>query len=61
MPVRSSTGSADRDFERVIVTVSEGIVALAIGVAILLGGHLGAVQAVGGGEMIAAAEMSFHA
>ncbi len=39
-------GAADRDFERVIVTVAMRIVALAVRSTIFFGGHLGAVQPV---------------
>ena len=52
--------AADGHFERVIVAVPVRVVAFAIGGEILFGGHLGAVQAVRGGEMIAAGEMGFH-
>ncbi len=52
--------AADRDFEGVVVAVSVRIVAFAIGGAVLVVGHLCAVQAVRGGEEVAAGEMGFH-
>ena len=60
MPVRGVDLAADGDFEGVVVAVSVGVVAFAVGGEIFFGGHFGAVQAVRGGEAVAAGEVSFH-
>src|SRR5215469_4476416 len=52
--------AADRDLEMIVVSVTVGVVAFAIGGLVLGGGHLIAVQPVRGGEKIAAGEMGDH-
>jgi hypothetical protein len=53
-------GAADGDFEGVVVTVSIRIVAFAVSGAIFVCGHVGAMEAMRGGEMIATREVGFH-
>jgi hypothetical protein len=48
------------DFKSVVVAVSVGIVAFTVGGLIFVGGHARTVQAVRGGEAVAAGEMGFH-
>ena len=52
--------AADCYLEHVIVAVSVGIIALAVGRLVFAGGHLLVVQAVRGREEIAASEVGFH-
>ncbi|MCU1304774.1 MAG: hypothetical protein JWQ87_5058 [Candidatus Sulfotelmatobacter sp.] len=53
-------GAADRHFDSVVVAVSVGVVALAVGGLILFWRHRFAVQAVRGGEEISTGEVGFH-
>jgi len=53
-------GAADADLEGVVVAVSVRVVAFAVGSMVFVGGHFRAMQAVRGGEAIAAREMGFH-
>ena len=52
--------ASDGDFENVVMPVAIGVVALAVGCAVLFLGHPLAVQAMGCGEAEAAGEMGFH-
>ena len=52
--------AADRDLEGVVVAVSVRVIALAVSNAVFVGRHLGAMQAVRGGEAVTAGEVSFH-
>jgi hypothetical protein len=52
--------AAHRDFERVVVAMSVGVVALAVGREIFGRRHVGAVEPVRGREAVAAGEMGFH-
>src|ERR1700680_913918 len=58
--VALSDRAANSDLESVVVAVTMRVVALAVGGAVFFGGHFRAVQAVGGGEAVAAGEMGFH-
>ena len=53
-------GATDGDFEKIIVSVAVGIVALAVGVAIGLRAERGIVQAMRGAKEIAAGEVDLH-
>jgi hypothetical protein len=52
--------TADRDFQRVVMTVAVRIVALAVGGAVLLGRHFLAVQPVRSGKPVSPGEVCFH-
>ena len=52
--------AADGDFEGIVVSVSVRVVALAVGGEVLSRGHFRAVEAMRGGEAIAAGEVSDH-
>jgi hypothetical protein len=53
-------GAADGDLKKIIVSVAVGIVALAVGFAVGVGGEQGIMQAMGRGEEVAAGEIYLH-